>query len=602
MCPAQTLTDPSLLRFTHSLELQRVEVLVESRVGAATQFLTAAQQIVSLPEGSRQRRTVLIGEIQYLADSIALLDQEIGEAVAAAGEARHGLMGALEALAVALQIAAEDADPRQRPAFEEQIEELESELEELRDQGDSTDAVDPLSSAAPTLSALTRIVARERARLRTIRRLQDERRLFLGNLRLFDETAMPPSVRGEAGSESEPDVGCGCGIPPPPPTMGSPADLPLEHFSPESNSDRGHGDATAVTVGSLDRLTEQLAASSGFPEAHAGAPDRVGDGSVTREMTLGVTLMTFKGEGNGRMGLRLSGGSSVLFSSIIGGGMQLTVEPWLGGRAVQLGPSSTSAEVAGEVRESLLGAMGGGKVSWQVTAWQKGRFLSDPLPLPAYLEPGRKEGGLASRAAVFLHPQWAVELGGGGNIIRFGPEEWKSLDGQGINAQAALVRNWVSGSARLSAMTSRRGFSLEGDARREDTLMGVGADWSLEGRALVRLTAAVAWNDSRLQAYDYRSERATVVLALPWRGGSILAYGALSHRTYMNPGSEDVRVAPSDQDTGSILVFQLTRPADKTHVVTFRAEWSRTNTGFRNDFYQRLGISAQLGFRGLGGL
>jgi protein-L-isoaspartate(D-aspartate) O-methyltransferase len=60
--------------------------------------------------------------------------------------------------------------------------------------------------------------------------------------------------------------------------------------------------------------------------------------------------------------------------------------------------------------------------------------------------------------------------------------------------------------------------------------------------------------------------------------------------------------APSDQDTGSILALQLTRPMDATHALAFRAEWSRSETGFRNDFHQRFGASVRVTFRGLGGI
>jgi hypothetical protein len=133
-----------------------------------------------------------------------------------------------------------------------------------------------------------------------------------------------------------------------------------------------------------------------------------------------------------------------------------------------------------------------------------------------------------------------------------------------------------------------------------DTRFGAVADWTLEGRVVLRLSVGGAWNDSRLSAYDYRSARAAVVFSAPWRSSSIQVYGALSHRNYLHPGPEDALVAPSDQVTGSIVVLQLTRPFLATHSMAVRAEWSRSETGFRNDFYQRFGISAQLSFRGLG--
>ena len=59
----------------------------------------------------------------------------------------------------------------------------------------------------------------------------------------------------------------------------------------------------------------------------------------------------------------------------------------------------------------------------------------------------------------------------------------------------------------------------------------------------------------------------------------------------------EARVAPSDQDTGSLVVLQLTRPLASGNVVRLRGEWSRSETGFRNVFFQRLGFTALYSIR-----
>lgn len=318
-----------------------------------------------------------------------------------------------------------------------------------------------------------------------------------------------------------------------------------------------------------------------------------------RETLVGAGFMIFRGQGDSRAGLGLKAGSTVRFSRSLGESAQLTVEPWLGARSVQL-ESGSSTELAGEVRETLLGSARGGQLLWQVMSWQKGRFLSDPLPLPAYLDPGRKEGGIAGRFTLPFHSQWDAELGGGGDMVRYGPDEWKVLDRQGVSASAAVAWRGASHSARLSFTGARQGFSGDGDLRREDTRWGAGADWSMEGPTVVRMSAGLAWNDSRLPAYDFRSARLAAVVAAPWGTGTVQGYGALTHQTYLNPGPEDARVAPSDQDRGSILALQFTRPLSGTRALMLRAEWSRAETGFRNDFYQRFGTSMQINFRGMG--
>ena len=597
---AQTLTDPSALRFSHAVESRRVEVLEESRSGAAERLLAVARALLSLPEGAGHSRTELLGLAQYLADSIALLEQGLEEATPAAREVRRALIRALEGQVATVRQAAEDADPQRRPALEARVRDLETELDELREMDDRAPPVDPFSSEAPTLTSLAQLAAREDARLRALRMLQDDLRLFMGNLRLFDETGMPPSVRAEGGGDPDPGGPCPITCPLPSPSPSPPADLPMEHFRPEGLGGGDGGRAVPVTPASLGRLQERLAAHAGFPELPAGEADREVEGPVARETQLGAGLMAFRRRGSGLTGVGFKVGTSFLFSRTLGRTIQLTVEPWLGARSVQLELAST-AEGAGELRETLVGTVGGGHLRWQMTSWQKGRFLSETLSLPAYLDPGRKEGGLAGRAALAVRSNWDLEMGGGGDVVRYGPEDWRILDRQGLNASLGLARQGESGSAKLTLMGSRHEFVADHALPREDTRLGVGADWSLEGRVVVRLSAGLAWNDSRIPAYDARSSRGVVVLSAPWRGGSIQAYGALAHQTYTNPGPEDERAAPSDQDSGSILALQLIRPMDATRAFTFRAEWSRSETGFRNDFYQRFGAGVHVTFRGLGG-
>lgn len=321
---------------------------------------------------------------------------------------------------------------------------------------------------------------------------------------------------------------------------------------------------------------------------------------MTRETGVGLGVTSFRRQGEGRSGLGLKVGSALFITRAVGTGTQLSVEPWVGARSVHLEPGS-SAEVAAEVRETLTGAPGAGRLRWQATSWQKGRFLSDPLPLPAYLEPGRKEGGVAGRLVVSLRAPWAVEASGGGDLVRYGPEDWSALDRQGVQGSVSLARHTASSSARISVLASRHGFSHTGDANRVDTRMGLGADGSLDGKVVVRFSAGVAWNESRVSAYDFRSARAAVVVSAPLGGASVQGYGAFTHQSYLNPGAWDWGSAPSDEDTGTLLALQVTRPLSAARALTWRAEWARSRTGFGNESYERFGTSVQVAFRGLSG-
>jgi hypothetical protein len=325
---------------------------------------------------------------------------------------------------------------------------------------------------------------------------------------------------------------------------------------------------------------------------------------VTRETVLGAGAMGFRGDGGAVSGAGPKVWTTFIITRPLGTTARLMVEPAVGGRGFRVDPS-TVAELAGELRTTLAGAPGARGLRWQLAAWQKGRFLSDPLPPPAYLDPGRAEGGLAGHLAMPVHGAWTVEVGGGGNLVRYGPEEWRILNRHGLNAAAALGWRDAPVSARVSFLGSRHAFVRSASTlspRREDTRVGLDADASVEGRMVLRASAGVAWNQSPDPAYDFRTQRLALALSVPRGNGSVQAYGALAHQTYLNPGAEGARVAPSDHDTGSILALQYTLPLDAGRVLAIRTDWSRSVTGFSDDFYQRVGVAVQIGFRSLGGV
>ncbi len=598
---AQVPSDLAALRLSHQMQSSRVAELDSSRHEATVHFLSVAEAVVSRPAASRGSRWELLVEVQGLADRIEFLEGELEYAVPAVIETRRRLVRELEVEVDAVRDAAAAADPGDRAALEFRLTELAAELADLRGMAELPGRVDPggadpLEPSAWLLSALAGVVEEERRRLGALRGLQDELRLFLGNLRLFDETGLPPTARGDGGGEPDP----GCPVSSCPITGGSPGDVPLSHLRPEAGV--GGGDAAgALTAASLARLHGQLSARV---DSTVPAPDPEDEpGAVTRQTVVGVGAMGFRGHGEGLGGPAPRMATSLFLTWPLGGGVQLAVEPSLGGRFLRA-DVTTFAELAGEVRTTLAGGWAGGHSRWQVMAWQKGRYLSDPLPLPGYLEPGRGEVGMAGRLAVPVGGRLVLEAGGGGDVVRYGPAEWRLLNRQGADAVMGVAWSGEATSARLSFRGSRHGFGggeAGLDAAREDTRLGVDGDVTREGRVLLRLSAGVAWNDSRLPSYDYRAQRTAVVLSMPAGRGSVQAYGALSTQTYLNPGSEGDRVAPSDHDTGSILALQYTRPLDATRAVGVRAEWSRGETGFQRDSYQRFGISAQLSFRGLAG-
>jgi hypothetical protein len=280
--------------------------------------------------------------------------------------------------------------------------------------------------------------------------------------------------------------------------------------------------------------------------------------------------------------------------------MHLTLEPSMGGRILR-DEGALSTELSGQVRTSLEGGPGNGRGGWRVSSWQKGRYLSRDLTLPGYLQPGRAEGGFIAQLAFPISERWEVVVDGGADGVRYEPEEWEVLDRQGVTGNVGMTWEGFSRSANISFSASHHAFPhphLDSDPRRRDTRLGLQVGGALEGRWILRVSAGGSWNQSRAPAYDFRGGRAALALSAPVGEASLQAYASLAHQDYLNPGPEDARVAPSNHDSGSTLSLQYSRPLDVNRSLVFRGTWSRSETGFRNEFYERLGVSLHIAFRG----
>jgi hypothetical protein len=120
---------------------------------------------------------------------------------------------------------------------------------------------------------------------------------------------------------------------------------------------------------------------------------------------------------------------------------------------------------------------------------------------------------------------------------------------------------------------------------------------ALEGHAVVRLSGGAYRNHSTRPGYDYRAARITALLAAPWGTRTLLGHAALAHQTVRHADPGDVRVTPTDHDTGALIALQLHQPLDPGRGLIVRLEWSRTEAGVRNDFHHRLGLGVQYTFR-----
>lgn len=550
--------DPSDPRFPLAVAVRRVELREAERSALVERLLAAAEGV--LTEGGD--RTASLARAAALADTLALVDADLQAGRGAVDEARARARAAGVADEEVADLAA-GADPLRHPH--------------------------PIRGHEDALGALARAVEMEAVREAASRRRAGEMRLLLGSLRLFDETGMPPSGRTQSGSGGEP----GC------PTSSCPTDLAfLPADAPWEHAPAGGGEVgppgSRPDEAALRRLGAWLADALGRERAEPSPPR--GGGVEGGELSVGVGGTGFRSRGEGRAGPGFVASAAWMGERDLGGGRRLVLEPVVGIRSFRVS-SGSAGEVAAEARETLAGAVGSGGARWQVAAWQKGRHLSRELPPPVYLEPCRVEGGVVARLSREIRSGVAVEVGGGGDAVRYFDEGWREVDRLGWSGSVALVgwRPWRTG--RLSLSGARHVFPAATGVERTDTRVGVGADAKLEGRVVMNVSLSLVASTSTRPGYDHGAARGAWALAAPWGGGSVQAYLALAYLGYRGGGALGAP-APSDEDAGALVAVQLTRPAGPGRVMRARVQWARSRTGFGAETVERVGAWVQVALDG----
>lgn len=573
------------LRSTYALQRPWAEGVRAHRAEVTDRVMEIARAVMETEAGPR--RTALLADAQVVVEQLVAVDDELAAAETALAETRVRLENALEARIERLRAAADTA-AAVRDSLLARARALEAErsaLERGAPGGVDSGAGAALAGVESAVASLARIAAEERDRLATLDRLRDELRVFVGGLRLFDETGMPPSAR--SGTDDEPGAGC--------PVSSCPVSgfSPTDGLVPDHETGRAPGDRGAVvgevTVASLADLLGDL--------------DRYVDGVVaevpqpawSREVTVGMAAMGFRALEGDREGVGPTAGASWVLGYALGSALELTVEPSLGIRTLRVG--DTFLEGAAEVRETLSHVGGGGR--WEVGAWQRLRLVPEASVPQGYLEPGRGEGGVVGRFVIPVGARWQADLMTTGDAVRYAPETWQILNRQGVGGGAGVARLGTTGSARLAVQAAHYRFPERASPlapHRADTRVSVSIDGALEGETVIRFSAAGTWNRSRIAAYDYAAARAAVVTSVPWGGRSFQLYAGMARQSYPDPGAGEVVVR--DDDTGSVVALQYSHPMDGGRVLAARVGWMRSRTGLGDDFYQRLWASLRLGFRG----
>jgi hypothetical protein len=317
--------------------------------------------------------------------------------------------------------------------------------------------------------------------------------------------------------------------------------------------------------------------------------------SLRSDLSAGPELLLFEANdaSEGSLAARATGG--LVWTTRPGSAVRLVVEPRAGLRFLSF-EDRNSAELIADLMASL-GSARRGRLSWQLGLRGKVRGISDPPELPVYLEPGRGEGWADAVLGTLVGAGFYIEGRGSAGLIRYTPDEWQVLDRNGVLGALSLSHALGPGVARFTLAAGSEDYIDRLAYERQDGRWGLRIDWATSETVFLQLEAGLGWNYSNILGYDYHSQRLAILLSAPLGEASLQLYAGAAFKTYTDPGSPDNRVAPSDRDTGSFVILQATRPLGSTTTLHLRADWSRSETGFRDLYYQRLGFSALFSFR-----
>ncbi len=318
--------------------------------------------------------------------------------------------------------------------------------------------------------------------------------------------------------------------------------------------------------------------------------------TVRHDVMVGPELLIFQDDFSSEASIAGRASAGLSWRSRLGRQQELIFEPRAGLRVLDFA-DRTSSELVLDAAAILASSSPDRGVRWQVEVAPKLRAVSNPPDLPAYLDPGRAELWTGGSVTASIAPGWEIEARGSGGLVRYTPDPWQVLDRNGYQGSVALLHALGPGLARLTLAGGGEAYADRAVAERDDTNWSLQAQWVTGEPIFIQLDAGFAWNGSSRDGFDYRSGRAAVLISAPLGRGSAQLYSAVASKTYTNPGPPGARVAPSDRDTGSFVIAQVIQPLGASTNLHLRGEWSRSESGFRDLYFQRFGFSALLSFR-----
>jgi hypothetical protein len=265
------------LRLNQLMTSRQVTALAAERDRTFAWMTTLCAEIPAARDLGDDELSRTLGEAQYAADSVALLNEQLAEAIPEARQACTELCTALEAELARLRGDAERATGERQLDLEDRARVIEAEIEYSRralptpgipsvtiEPGEglavASARADSLCDCADRLRNAAKIVAGERTRFIRRAALHEEMRLLIAEIRLFDEAGIPPS--SETGADGldptiTPGSDCPASCAVAPPIV--PGDVPITIDAAVGGAiGVGENQPLPVTAGSLDRLQREL--------------------------------------------------------------------------------------------------------------------------------------------------------------------------------------------------------------------------------------------------------------------------------------------------------------------------------------------------------
>ncbi|MFC1662082.1 hypothetical protein ACFL3S_11645 [Gemmatimonadota bacterium] len=235
-----------------------------------------------------------------------------------------------------------------------------------------------------------------------------------------------------------------------------------------------------------------------------------------------------------------------------------------------------------------------------------GRQVDDRPPMPLFIQPGY--GSLDGALGLQFRPVFGVRTD-----ARILGEFSRYQTGQ-LTPQLGLLDRDVLGAevgaalARWLAIRFHAGFRIidypnqgtfdPGDPVRRDRMLSFGATWALQYPLVAQVGVEGIRNRSNSRRPEYNAVRLRSVVSAPLPLDlSMNLFAVLTTKSYLEE-LEVARLVPGEEaDNASVVYLELARPVQVNLDGAIRFGWTRAESDFGDDYFERLGVTVLFHYR-----